>query len=91
MKNLNSLNLGKGLSRAEMKNVFGGRGCKLVVANSNGTYTTYAGTCDVRITATMAPDNSPGGFTVNIAQQSFCNTGDGVAHTLTSNGGASTC
>ena len=87
MKKLNSLNLGKGLSRSEMKNVFGGRGCKLVTQNVNGTYTTSAGECDTTYTTTYDPLRDR----YVISSSSFCNTGDGVAHQLSSNGGNSRC
>jgi hypothetical protein len=77
----------KKLTREELKNTFGGKGCKLVVANSDGSYTTYNGTCDT--TYTSYYDSLSDSF--RVFSSSFCNTGDGVAHTLSSNGGASRC
>jgi hypothetical protein len=55
--------------------------------NSNGTYTTYSGSCDTTYTSTYDPLSD----SFYISSSSFCNTGDGVAHTLSSNGGNSRC
>ena len=77
----------KKLSREELKNTFGGlKSCKLGVPNGNGGYTTYTGTCDT-ISTTFG---APGEYGLNPGI-SFCNTGDGVAHVLSSNGGESRC
>ena len=73
-----------------MKNVFGGTGCSLVVPNANGTYTTIAGVCNTKTVKTLIADGA-GGVQGHTEQQSFCDTGDGVAHTLSSNGGVSRC
>ena len=81
----------KKLSREELKNTFGGkRGCTLTVRNANGTFTTMTGTCDSQFEPTVN-SNSDGSASLGLALVSFCNTGDGVAHALSSNGGASRC
>ncbi len=78
----------KKLSREELKNTFGGlRGCKLVILQSNGTYVTSYGTCDEQY-VTYYDGYGGSGYTTT---KSFCNTGDGVMHDLTSNGGHSRC
>lgn len=78
------------LSRNEQKSVNGGlaRGCKLVIANANGTYTTLTGTCVVPVTMEM---DAMGHVWPVASGPAFCDTGDGVAHTLSSNGGVSRC
>lgn len=78
----------KKLSREELKNTFGGkRACKLVIANANGTFTTLDGNCDSYVVAAgVFGDMMPVAKSV-----SFCNTGDGVAYPLSSNGGSSNC
>jgi hypothetical protein len=82
----------KKLSREELKNVFGGKGCKLVVANANGTYTTYSGVCKTPVTLEWVSTGlDTGGFYPVASGPSFCDTGDGVAHNLSSNGGVSRC
>jgi bacteriocin-like protein len=79
----------KKLSREELKNVMGGKGaCKLVVANANGTYTTYSGTCVVPVSMEM---DAMGHVWPVANGPAFCDTGDHVSHTLSSNGGQSRC
>lgn len=78
----------KKLSREELKNTFGGlRACKLVIKQADGTYTTSLGTCDEQIITYYNSYGNP----VYSNTQSFCNTGDGEMHNLTSNGGQSRC
>ncbi|NJM80563.1 MAG: hypothetical protein HC854_14835 [Flavobacterium sp.] len=78
----------KKLSREELKSVFGGQACTLTVKQSDGSYITYSGTCDRKVT--MHYDSLNDSYYSSVGP-SFCNTGDGVAHTLTSNGGKSRC
>jgi hypothetical protein len=79
----------KKLSRKELKNTFGGlRGCKLVVALSDGSYRTYSGICTETVRTYY--DSLSDSF-LSFPSGSYCNTGDGVAHTLSSNGGQSSC
>lgn len=81
----------KKLSREELKNTFGGlRSCKLVVPNGNGSYTTYSGSCDGQLQPKPVM-NADGSVGIGLVYVSFCNIGDGVVHTLTSNSGYSTC
>lgn len=95
MKQIKKLSLsnviGK-LTRNEMRYVMAGSGsgggCKLVVQNANGTYTTYSGTC---VTPVSYEVDAMGHVWPVASGSSFCDTGDGVAHTLSSNGGQSRC
>ncbi|MEM0542602.1 hypothetical protein WFZ85_08225 [Flavobacterium sp. j3] len=79
----------KKLSREELKNTFGGRSCKLVTVAANGTTITQSGTCSTTFQA--VPGYYNGSFGWVLEAVSYCNTGDGVAHTLSSNGGNSRC
>lgn len=80
----------KKLSREELKNTFGGkRSCKLVVPNGSGGYNTISGTCDSQLQTVVVANGGQAEF--GLAMVSFCNTGDGVAHSLSSNGGNSNC
>jgi hypothetical protein len=88
MKKISLKNVRETLTRTEMKAINGGSGgdCKLVVANANGTYTTYNGTCNVPVTYEF---DSMGHLWPVASGPAFCDTGDGVSHTITSNGGQS--
>ncbi|MVO08981.1 hypothetical protein GOQ30_07355 [Flavobacterium sp. TP390] len=79
----------KKLSREELKSVFGGiKACTLTVKQSDGSYITYNGTCKFE----MAFEVDALGHVYPVSTgNSFCDTGDGVSHTLTSNGGRSRC
>ncbi|UPT71850.1 MAG: hypothetical protein M0D53_05980 [Flavobacterium sp. JAD_PAG50586_2] len=78
----------KKLSREELRNTFGGKSCKLVVPNGSGGYDTLVGNCDTYTTVNSIPvgDLMPGTIT-----RSFCNVGNNVSYSLSSNGGNSRC
>lgn len=78
------------LSRNEQKNVNGGlRACKIVFLKPDGTSYTKSGTCDTSTSFSgMLCENCP---MPSATTTSFCNVGDGVMYSLTSNGGNSYC
>lgn len=77
----------KKLSREEMKNVFGGQSCSLVVQQSDGSYRTYSGTCK---TKSLGASEAAGAEFL-LASYSYCDIGNGVSYPLSSNGGNSRC
>lgn len=79
----------KKLSREELKNVFGGQSCSLVIQGSNGQWITRSGTCKTvtKISYMVGPGDSQIPI---VSSHSYCETGLGETN-LSSNGGVSRC
>lgn len=81
----------KKLSREELKNIVGGvKSCKLVFPDGNGGYITKTGSCDTMIVSGGGMTGAGPEYGLPVSQ-SFCNIGNGVAYTLSSNNGSSNC